>query len=58
VSKKKSSTKRAEKTPIFNEAMIFSVPAHALQVMALNNSTRFLRLFNIYLVYFIGNVCF
>jgi len=33
VSKKKSSTKRGERNPIFNEAMIFSVPAHALQVI-------------------------
>lgn len=32
VSKKKSSTKRGEKNPIFNEAILFSVPAHALQV--------------------------
>jgi len=32
VSKKKTSTKREEKNPIFNEAMIFSVPASALQV--------------------------
>ncbi|XP_035709234.1 synaptotagmin-like protein 5 [Folsomia candida] len=35
VSKKKSSTKRGEKNPIFNEAMIFSVPAHALQTIQL-----------------------
>ena len=32
VSKKKTSLKREEKNPIFNEAMIFSVPASALQV--------------------------
>ncbi|CAL8105050.1 unnamed protein product [Orchesella dallaii] len=35
VSKKKSSTKRGEKNPIFNEAMIFSIPAHALQTIQL-----------------------
>lgn len=30
--KKKTSVKKGEKSPIFNEAIIFSVPAHALQV--------------------------
>ncbi|XP_048511026.1 uncharacterized protein LOC105684151 isoform X1 [Athalia rosae] len=29
--KKKTSVKKGEKSPIFNEAIIFSVPAHALQ---------------------------
>ena len=32
VSKKKTSTKRDERNAIFNEAMIFSVPANALKV--------------------------
>lgn len=32
IHKKKTSTKRAERGPIFNEAMIFSVPAHTLSV--------------------------
>lgn len=31
--KKKTSVKKGEKSPIFNEAIIFSVPAHALQVL-------------------------
>ncbi|XP_015605422.1 uncharacterized protein LOC107272621 isoform X2 [Cephus cinctus] len=33
--KKKTSVKRGEKSPIFNEAIIFSVPAHALQTIQL-----------------------
>lgn len=32
IHKKKTSTKKAERGPIFNEAMIFSVPAHTLSV--------------------------
>ncbi|GLH04255.1 Uncharacterized protein GBIM_10004 [Gryllus bimaculatus] len=32
VHKKKTSTKRGERSPIFNEAIIFSVPAHTLQM--------------------------
>ena len=32
VIKKKTSTKRGDNSPIFNEAMIFSVPASVLQV--------------------------
>ena len=32
ISKKKTTVKRGEKNPIFNEAMIFSVPATALPV--------------------------
>lgn len=32
ISKKKTSIKKDERSPIFNEAMIFSVPASALQV--------------------------
>ncbi|CAG7784788.1 unnamed protein product [Allacma fusca] len=35
VSKKKSSMKKGERNPIFNEAMIFGVPAHALQTIQL-----------------------
>lgn len=35
VHKKKTSTKKGERSPIFNEAMIFSVPAHTLQVIML-----------------------
>ncbi|CAB3370617.1 Hypothetical predicted protein [Cloeon dipterum] len=35
VHKKKTSTKKSEKSPIFNEAMIFSVPAHSLQTIQL-----------------------
>lgn len=31
--KKKTSVKKGEKSPIFNEAIIFNVPAHALQVL-------------------------
>lgn len=30
--KKRTSVKKGDKSPIFNEAIIFSVPAHALQV--------------------------
>ncbi|KAK2579746.1 hypothetical protein KPH14_011087 [Odynerus spinipes] len=33
--KKKTSVKKGEKSPIFNEAIIFSVPAHALQTIQL-----------------------
>lgn len=32
INKKKTSTKKAERSPIFNEAMMFSVPAHTLSV--------------------------
>lgn len=32
INKKKTSTKRGERCPIFNEAMMFSVPAHTLNV--------------------------
>jgi hypothetical protein len=32
VHKKRTCTKKGERSPIFNEAMIFSVPAHTLQV--------------------------
>lgn len=32
ISKKKTSTKRDDTNPIFNEAMIFSVPSIVLQV--------------------------
>ncbi|XP_015116872.1 uncharacterized protein LOC107041029 [Diachasma alloeum] len=35
VHKKKTSCKRGEKSPTFNEAMIFNVPAHALQTIQL-----------------------
>ncbi|KAJ9584229.1 hypothetical protein L9F63_021434 [Diploptera punctata] len=35
VHKKKTSSKKGEKSPIFNEAMIFSVPAHSLQTIHL-----------------------
>lgn len=35
ISKKKTSIKKDERSPIFNEAMIFSVPAHALQTVQL-----------------------
>ncbi|XP_069677708.1 synaptotagmin-12-like isoform X2 [Periplaneta americana] len=35
VHKKKTSTKKGERSPIFNEAMIFSVPAHTLQTIQL-----------------------
>lgn len=31
--KKKTSVKKGEKSPIFNEAIIFSMPAHSLQVL-------------------------
>lgn len=34
ISKKKTSTKRDDTNPIFNEAMIFSVPSNVLQVRA------------------------
>jgi hypothetical protein len=34
IHKKRTSTKKGERSPIFNEAMIFSVPAHTLQVSA------------------------
>ncbi|XP_048517528.1 synaptotagmin-12 [Dendroctonus ponderosae] len=33
VNKKKTSTKRGERCPIFNEAMMFSVPAHTLNTI-------------------------
>ena len=32
ISKKKTSVKKGDRNPVFNEAMIFSVPAAALQV--------------------------
>lgn len=32
IHKKKTSTKKSEPSPIYNEAMIFSVPAHTLSV--------------------------
>ncbi|GAB6032783.1 Synaptotagmin-12 [Chamberlinius hualienensis] len=35
ISKKKTSIKRDDRSPIFNEAMIFSVPANALQTVQL-----------------------
>ncbi|XP_051171205.1 uncharacterized protein LOC127288043 [Leptopilina boulardi] len=35
VHKKRTSIKKGEKSPIFNEAIIFSVPAHALQTVQL-----------------------
>ncbi|KAK9708302.1 C2 domain [Popillia japonica] len=35
IHKKKTSTKKTEKCPIFNEAMMFSVPAHSLQTIQL-----------------------
>ncbi|GFG33661.1 hypothetical protein Cfor_11711 [Coptotermes formosanus] len=35
IHKKRTSTKKGERSPIFNEAMIFSVPAHTLQVSSL-----------------------
>lgn len=34
ISKKKTATKRDDPNPVFNEAMIFSVPAIVLQVIA------------------------
>lgn len=37
VHKKKTSAKKGERSPIFNEAMIFSVPAHTLQVVMLQH---------------------
>lgn len=33
INKKKTSTKKAERSPIFNESMMFSVPAHTLSVI-------------------------
>jgi hypothetical protein len=41
INKKRTSTKRGERSPIFNEAMIFSVPAHTLQVSFLHLTGRF-----------------
>ncbi|CAH1370489.1 hypothetical protein MTP99_012082 [Tenebrio molitor] len=35
INKKKTSTKKAERSPIFNEAMMFSVPAHTLSTIQL-----------------------
>lgn len=37
IHKKKTSTKKGERSPIFNEAMIFSVPAHTLSVCISDN---------------------
>lgn len=37
IHKKKTTTKKTERGPIFNEAMIFSVPAHTLSVGKLNS---------------------
>lgn len=45
VSKKKTTIKRGERNPIFNEAMIFSVPSTALSVNILSNIHVFLRIF-------------
>ena len=36
IHKKKTSTKKAERSPIFNESMMFSVPAHTLSVIISN----------------------
>jgi hypothetical protein len=41
IHKKRTSTKKGERSPIFNEAMIFSVPAHTLQVSSFNLAGRF-----------------
>jgi len=41
IHKKRTSTKKGERSPIFNEAMIFSVPAHSLQVSSFNLAGRF-----------------
>ncbi|XP_018579545.1 synaptotagmin-12 [Anoplophora glabripennis] len=35
INKKKTSTKKGERSPIFNEAMMFSVPAHTLSTIQL-----------------------
>ncbi|KAL1509134.1 hypothetical protein ABEB36_003921 [Hypothenemus hampei] len=35
INKKKTSTKKGERSPIFNEAMMFSVPAHTLNTIQL-----------------------
>ncbi|XP_044254493.1 synaptotagmin-12 isoform X2 [Tribolium madens] len=35
INKKKTSTKKAERSPIFNESMMFSVPAHTLSTIQL-----------------------
>jgi len=40
IHKKRTSTKKGERSPIFNEAMIFSVPAHSLQVSSFNLAGR------------------
>jgi hypothetical protein len=40
VNKKKTTVKRGEQSPIFNEAMIFSVPASALPVSFNNHHFR------------------
>ena len=45
VSKKKTTIKRGERNPIFNEAMIFSVPSSALSVNILSYIHVFLRRF-------------
>ena len=39
ISKKKTSTKRDDTNPIFNEAMIFSVPSVVLQVTLRDRTT-------------------
>lgn len=44
IHKKKTSTKKTERGPIFNEAMIFSVPAHTLSVSTSTPVTLFQRL--------------
>lgn len=41
ISKKKTSTKRDDTNPIFNEAMIFSVPSNVLQVRTFCTRTFF-----------------
>ena len=38
---KRTSTKKGEPSPIFNEAIIFSVPAHSLQVSSVNMAGSF-----------------
>lgn len=47
IHKKKTSTKKGERSPIFNEAMIFNVPAVSLQVNSLILHIKIIKIFKL-----------
>lgn len=46
IHKKKTSVKKGEESPIFNEAIIFNVPTHTLQVWLILNYQTFLHVYH------------